>query len=298
MKVLVSGSSGFVGSVLQRYLCDLGHEVIRLVRSSSRVGKTEVFWDPAGGVLDLVELKGCDAVIHLAGENLATGRWTQAKKERIRASRIQSTRLLAETIARLESPPKILASASGIGIYGNRGDELLTEESPAGNGFLADICGDWEEGTAPAAERGVRVVQMRFGMILSPQGGALKEMLPPFRLGLGAVLGHGEQHWSWVTIDDTIRAIHHVLVSEPLSGPVNIVSPAPVSNRGFTKQLAAVLKRPAFMTVPAFAARLIFGEMANEMLLSSARVQPQKLLNSGFQFRHSRLSEALENLLR
>jgi uncharacterized protein (TIGR01777 family) len=298
MKILMSGSSGLVGSVLVPYLMDQGGEVSRLVRSRPRLGESsEIFWDPAVEGIDPSSLEGFDAVIHLAGENLATGRWTRQKKARIRNSRIQSTRLLCQTLASADRPPKVIAAASGVGFYGHREDKMLTEESAPGTGFLSEVCQEWEAAAWPAVKRGIRVVHLRFGMILSREGGALAKMLPPFRCGLGGVLGNGRQYYSWIAIDDAVGVIQHTLVNERLSGALNVVSPLPVTNREFTKTLGQVLSRPTILSVPAFAVRIAFGEMADETLLASTRAEPVKLLGAGYSFRHPELAGALQHLL-
>jgi uncharacterized protein (TIGR01777 family) len=297
MKILITGSSGLVGSALTSCLRNSGHQVTRLVRSAEALGTADLYWEPANGVLNLEILEEFDAIIHLAGDNLADGRWTDCKKARIRASRLVSTRLLCDTLTSLAHPPRVLASASAVGFYGDRAAEILTEESSAGIGFLAEVCQDWEAATAPAAQKGIRVVLMRFGVVLSAQGGALAKMLLPFKLGLGGRIGHGEQYWSWIALDDVVGAIVHALGNEQLSGPVNFVSPQPVTNREFTETLGNVLARPTFCAVPAFAARLALGEMADAALLASTRVQPMKLLAAGYQYRHPQLAEALRQTL-
>lgn len=298
MKILITGSSGLVGSALAPYLRDLGHHVVRLIRSTPRPGQSEIFWDPTMDVLDLSSCGDFDAVVHLAGDNLAEGRWTAQKKVRIRKSRVQGTRFLSEAIARLQSPPKILASASAIGFYGHRADELLSESSLAGAGFLAEVCQQWEAATLPAVERGIRVVQLRFGVVLSRSGGALAKMLLLFQLGMGGVLGSGRQYWSWIAMEDVLGVIDHILASDRLSGPVNVVSPQPITNREFTKTLGRLLSRPTMLSVPALAARIVFGEMADEAFLASARVEPVKLLGSGYTFRYPNLTDALRHFLK
>jgi len=296
MKILVSGSTGLVGSALVSFLASGGHEVVRLVRGRLKPGVVEVPWDPQAGTIEAAKLEGLDAVVHLAGENIA-GRWTAAKKARIRSSRVEGTRLLAEALAGLKRPPKTLVCASAIGYYGDRGDEVLREDSPSGAGFLAAVCRDWEAAAHAAAEKGIRVVQLRIGVVLSPAGGALARMLTPFKLGLGGRIGPGSQFMSWIAIDDLIGAIHHALTTEPLRGPVNAVAPRAVTNREFTKTLGRVLARPTIFPMPAFAARLAFGEMADELLLASARVEPAKLVSSGYRFRTPELEAALRHLL-
>jgi uncharacterized protein len=297
MKVLVSGSSGLVGSALLPALGGAGHQIVRLVRSRPRPGEASILWDPSAGRLDVAGLEGLDAVVHLAGESVASGRWTSGKKARIRDSRVGGTKLLSESIARTSRPPRVLVCASAIGYYGNRGDEVLLEDSPPGNDFLAEVCRAWEAAAEPATRKGLRVVPLRFGVILSGAGGALAKMLPPFRLGLGGVLGSGRQYMSWISIDDAVGAILHALATEPLRGPVNAVAPQAVTNLVFTKTLGRVLSRPTIVPMPAFAARAAFGEMADALLLSSARVEPARLKATAYRFRHPDLEGALRHLL-
>ena len=296
LHVLVSGASGLIGSALVPFLTTGGHRVTRLVRSPP-AGEGAVFWDPAARRLDPAALEGADAVVHLAGEPIARGRWTDAKKARIRDSRIQGTELLAEALARLDRPPRVLVSASAVGYYGDRGAELLRETSPPGTGFLAGVCRDWEAATRAAAAKGIRVATLRFGIVLSPAGGALARMLPPFRLGVGGRIGGGRQYMSWIAVDDAVGAIHHALMTDDLEGPVNVVAPQAVTNREFTRTLGRVLRRPTIFPVPAFAARLAFGELADALLLASARVEPARLLAAGYRFRHPDLEDALRHLL-
>ena len=295
MKILVTGSSGFIGSALLPFLKNQGHEVARLVRSTPKTG--ELFWDPAAGRIDAAGLDDFDGVIHLAGDPIAEGRWNPEKKTRMRESRVQGTTLLAETIAHLKRPPKVLVCASAIGYYGDRGDELLREETRAGSGFLPEIGQLWESSAEPAARAGIRVVHLRIGVVLSPSGGALKKMLPPFQLGIGGPLGSGKQFMSWIALDDIVGAMHHALITESLRGPVNGVAPHPVTNAEFTKILGRVLHRPAFFPVPPFALHLMFGELADAVLLASMRVEPAKLLKTGYRFRYPDLEEALRHLL-
>jgi uncharacterized protein (TIGR01777 family) len=297
MKILVSGSTGLIGSALVRSAAQLGHEPVRLVRSEPPPGQPAVVWHPAAGSLDAAALVGLDAVVHLAGENVADGRWTAAKKERIRRSRVEGTRLLSDTLAHLERPPRLLASASAVGYYGSRGDEDLDESSPPGEGFLADVCREWEAATGPAAAAGIRVVNLRFAPVLAGEGGMLGRIAPLFRWFLGGRLGDGRQYMSWITLDDAVSAIEHVLSTEALAGPVNVSSPRPVTNREFTAALARVMRRPAVLPVPAFALRLALGQMADEMLLSSIRVVPRRLAQSGFAFGDPELEPALRRLL-
>jgi uncharacterized protein (TIGR01777 family) len=296
MKVAVTGASGLVGGALLPYLTTGGHEVVRLVRREP-MGNGEVQWDPAAGKLDTASLAGVEAVVHLSGESVADGRWTEARKARLRESRLLPTRLLAESLARMDRPPKVLVSASAIGYYGDRGSEALSESSPAGTGFLADLCGAWEAATEPARRAGIRVVNLRIGIVLSPAGGALGKMLLPFKLGAGGRIGDGRQLMSWIGLDDLLDVIHHALIDGRLSGPVNAVSPEPVTNAELTKVLGRVLGRPTVAPLPAFAARLALGEMADALLLSSAGVQPERLLAAGHTFRHADLEAALRHLL-
>jgi uncharacterized protein len=296
MKILVTGASGLIGTALVSSLTSSGHEVTRLVRRQLEPGEQAAHWDPVAGSIDASALEGLDAVVHLAGENIAE-RWTAAKKARIRDSRVKGTQLLCETLTRLSSPPKVLVSASAIGYYGDRGEETLTDDSPPGQGFLPEVCRAWEAATEPARQHGLRVVQLRLGVVLSAAGGALAKMLPPFRLGLGGVLGSGQQYMSWIALDDVVGVIQHALVTEALQGPTNAVAPRAVTNQEFTKTLGKVLGRPTAIPLPAFAARLMFGEMADELLLASARVQPTKLLASGYQFRYPELEAALQHVL-
>ncbi len=299
MHVLVSGSTGLVGSALVPALTAGGHRVTRLVRPRSTgapPGAGTRPWDPAQGILNAADLEGVDAVVHLSGENIA-GWWTAAKKRRIRDSRVGSTALLAETLARLAAPPRVLVCASAIGYYGDRGAEELREGSGPGTGFLAEVCRAWEAATEPAARRGIRVVNTRFGIVLSAAGGPLAAMLVPFRLGLGGRIGSGAQYMSWIALADAAAALAHVLDSERLAGPVNLVAPGPVTNREFTATLGRVLGRPTLFPVPAFAARLALGEMAEELLLVSERGVPERLLAAGFAFRYPGLEAALRSAL-
>jgi uncharacterized protein (TIGR01777 family) len=298
--VAVTGSTGLVGAALTVALARGGHRVVRLVRSGTATqapGEHTVRWDPGRGTIDAAGLEGVDAVVHLAGESIASGRWTAAKRRRIRDSRVGATRVLAEALARLERPPATLVAASAVGYYGDRGDEVLREESAPGGGFLADVCREWEAAAAPAARRGLRVVHMRIGMVLAATGGALAALLPPFRLGLGGPVGSGRQWMSWISLDDLVRAILHALATASLAGPINAVAPAPVTNREFARTLGRVLRRPAVLPLPAVAARLLLGRMADELLLASARVVPARLEAAGFTFGDATLERALRRLL-
>jgi uncharacterized protein len=293
-RILVSGASGPIGAVLLPSLKAKGFAVTRLVRNSA-TGPDQIRWDPSLP-LSPASVSGFDAVIHLAGESIV-GRWTEAKKRRILESRTQGTGHLAEAAAKASPAPRVFISASAVGFYGNRGDEILREDSPSGEGFAAEICRAWEGATQPAVQAGIRSAQMRLGVVMSAQGGALPKMLPAFRLGLGGRLGSGRQWWTWVSVRDVVGAIHHVLQHESLSGPVNTVAPNPVTNAEFTSILASVLKRPAMFPMPALAVRLVFGEMGEELFLASQRVEPAKLTASGYRFEHPDLRQALKEIL-
>jgi hypothetical protein len=297
MKILVTGASGLVGTALLPALKAAGHEVYRLVRSAADRAANGINWNPSEGTIDAASLEGMEAVIHLAGENIAEGRWTDEKKRRIRESRVKGTRLLSETLAGLKQKPHTLLSASATGFYGDRGDELLTEQSASGKDFLAEVCREWELATQPAAQSGMRVVNLRFGVILSAEGGALKKMLTPFKLGVGGKIGSGRQYMSWIGIDDAVGAILFALETETLRGPVNVVSPQPVTNLEFTKTLGRVLSRPTIFSVPEFAARLAFGEVADALLLSSTRVVPLRLKEAGYQFKYPELELAMHHIV-
>jgi uncharacterized protein (TIGR01777 family) len=296
-RVLVSGSSGPVGAALLPSLQAAGFAVTRLVRSSeAAAGKDQIVWDPSRPLSPDV-VSGFEGVIHLAGETIV-GRWTGAKRRRILDSRTQGTGHLAEAAAKAAQRPRVFISASAVGYYGNGGDRTLREDSPSGEGFAAEVCRLWEAATQPAAEAGIRTAQMRLGVVMSADGGALPKMLPPFRMGLGGRLGNGRQWWTWVSVRDVVGAIQHVLKNESISGPVNTVAPNPVTNLEFTKILASVLKRPAIFPMPAFAVGLIFGEMGKELFLFSQRVEPAKLVASGYRFQHPDLRKALKAILR
>lgn len=294
MQVLISGASGLVGSELKKLLLSEGHTVCTLIRNREPRMKSEIFWDPYAQKINLSQLEGFDAIVHLAGDNIAQGRWTEEKKRSIRESRLITTDFLSVSIAHLELPPAVFISASALGFYGNRPGEVLDEESSKGTGFLADLAADWETAAEPAKSKGVRVVNARIGVVISKFGGMLQKILTPFRLGLGGKLGSGKQIVSWIHLEDLTRAILFCINNERLSGPVNLVSPNPVSNAELTTLLASELKRPAIFGVPHFAAKLAFGEMADEMLFSSANLKPAKLLESGFTYKHNDLNSALE----
>lgn len=299
MKIAIGGSTGLVGNELVSFLSTGGHDVVRLLRRARKdtAQKQHVLWDPASGTIDSSGLEGCDAVIHLGGDNIAHGRWNAGKKRLIRDSRVISTQLLAKTLAGLARPPKVFVCASAIGFYGDRGDELLTEESAPGPRFLSDVCREWEDATEPARAAGIRVVNLRIGVVLTPKGAALHKMLTPFKFGLGGIVGPGTQWWAWVALDDVVRAIQHCVVNESLSGPVNCVAPDCVTNRDFTKTLGRVLRRPTLFPMPAFVVKAVFGEMGEELLLGSSRVTPTKLMESGYEFACPTLEPALRHLL-
>lgn len=295
LRIAVTGTSGLVGSQLIPFLTTGGHTAYKLVRQRASRANCEIAWNPAAGTIDADALAGMDAVIHLAGDSIAEGRWTDAKKQRILASRLTGTRLIAETLANMPNPPKVLICASAIGYYGDRGSETLTEDSAPGDLFLSDVCQQWEAATAPAREAGIRVVIVRFGIILSMSGGALAKMLLPFQMGAGGVLGSGEQYMSWIALDDAIGAIYHAMLTPDLSGVVNLTAPHPVTNREFTRTMSKVLFRPAIAPVPAAGMRVAFGQMADELLLASTRVLPTRL--EGYAFRYPQLEPALRHIL-
>jgi uncharacterized protein (TIGR01777 family) len=297
LSVLVTGSSGLIGSALVPFLTTGGHRVVRLVRGGSSGAPDTAGWDPGRGVADAAALDGLDAAVHLAGEPIAATRWTPAVRARIHDSRVGGTQRLCEDLAGLPRPPRVLVSASAIGIYGDRGDTACDETTPPGAGFLADVCRDWEAATEPARRAGIRVVLLRIGVVLSPLGGALGRLLPVFRLGAGGVAGDGRQWTSWIGVDDVLGAIHHALVTDGLAGPVNAVAPEPATNRELTATLARVLGRPALMRIPAAALRLAVGEMARETVLASTRVVPTALEASGYHFRTPGLEATLRHLL-
>ncbi len=296
MKILVSGSSGFIGRALVASLNAEGHRVVRLLRGNSSLDEGHLFWNADDGTIDAPALEGFDAVVHLAGENIA-GRWTAKKKARIYDSRVKATRLLCEALARLANPPQVLITASASGYYGDCGDTVLREDHAPGSTYLSRVCQDWEAATEPATQRSLRVVHTRLGVVLGAGGGALARMLAPFRLGLGGRIGSGRQYMSWIALDDVVGAIRHILSSVALRGPVNVVAPNPATNQEFTRTLARVLGRPAVFPLPAFVARLVLGEMADELLLASAQLEPAQLLASGYAFRFPELEPALRQIL-
>ncbi|MCE5271320.1 TIGR01777 family oxidoreductase [bacterium] len=294
-EIVVSGGSGLIGSALVPYLRAAGHRVRSLVRREPDSGD-EFRWQPESGRLDPAALEGAQAVVHLAGESIAGGRWNERRKRGILESRVRGTELIARNLARLDNPPRVLVCASAVGFYGDRGEEVLDEDSPGGTGFLAGVCAAWEAACAPAAEAGVRVVFLRLGMVLSQSGGALRAMLPAFRLGLGGPLGRGEQYFGWIAIDDLLRVIRHVVAHNELSGPLIAAAPEATTSAQFSRALAGVLQRPAFLAAPAPLLRAALGEMGSALLLSSQRVCPSRLLQSGFRYRYPDLGRALGHL--
>jgi uncharacterized protein (TIGR01777 family) len=295
MKIVVSGASGLIGTQLVAKLSSSGHEVVRLVRRSPKAG--EIQWNPKSGTLDAAALEGVDAVIHLSGAGIGDKRWTDGYRKEILDSRTATTALLATTMASLSRKPSVFLSGSAIGIYGARNDEQLTEVSTHGNGFLAEVCEQWEAAAKPAVDAGIRTVYLRTGIVLSPKGGALKKLLPLFKLGVGGKFGSGKQWQSWISIDDEIGAIEHLLTAN-VSGAVNLTAPNPVTNAEFTKVLASVLKRPAIVPVPTFAPKILLGgELADALLFTGQRVIPAALNASGYMFKHTTLESAFRSLL-
>lgn len=297
MKIVVAGASGLVGSALVPALRAAGHDVHRLVRRAARA-PDEIAWDPACGEIDAARLAGTEAAINLAGENIGASRWTASRRAAIRRSRIEATRTLVAAIRALPRPPQVLLNASATGFYGDRGDEVLTERSTLGRGFLPEVCAAWEAEAGAAEKSGVRVARLRFGVVLAREGGALAKMLPPFRLGLGGRLGSGRQWMNWISRDDLVAAILHTLTDARCAGPINCVAPEPVTNAAFTVALGRVLRRPAVLPAPAWALRLVLGAMADEALLASSRAVPAALQSRGFVFRHAEVESALRAALR
>lgn len=295
MRILVTGATGLVGTAFTSLAAARHYDIVALTRKAR--SEHDIEWDPQNGTIQASRLEGFDAVVHLAGDSIAAGRWSQAKKTRIRDSRVQGTKLLCKTLAQLKDRPSTLISASAIGYYGDRGDQILDENSAAGSLFLSELCKAWEQATAPANDAGIRVVNARIGVVLSPQGGALAQMLTPFRLGVGGIVGNGRQYWSWIALEDLTHAFLHAISNDSLRGPVNFVSPQPTTNTEFTKALGKALHRPTLLPMPAFAAKMALGEMATELLLASARVIPSQLTESGYEFRHADLTETLKSLV-
>lgn len=293
LRVAIGGASGLVGTALTAALTTGGHEVARLVRRPPRSVSNEIHWDPAHGELDTAALEGFDALVHLGGVSIASRRWSATAKQAIHDSRIGSTRLLSQTLARLQRPPRTFLCASATGYYGNRGDERLTEDSPPGTGFLPELCQAWEAATDGARQAGVRVVNLRLGLVLSAGGGVLAKMLPAFRKGLGGAIGNGRQYMSWIALTDLVRAVQTLLATDVIAGPVNAVAPNPVTNRAFTRTLGRILQRPTLLSPPGFLIRALLGEMGRTLLLEGNRVQPARLQQAGFSFRYPELDGAL-----
>ena len=297
MRVLVSGASGLLGSALCEAFRQRGDDVAKLVRKEWSSSGNEILWDPVAQYLERGKIEGFDAAIHLSGENVGSGRWTERKKGEIIESRIRTTRLLARTFLQLESPPKTWVVASATGFYGNCGDRRLDEDESCGETFLAEVCRQWEDASHPARDKGIRVINTRFGLVMGGRKSPFTRMLFPFKLGLGGPVGPGTQYLSWITLHDAVRAILHVLATPSFEGPVNVVSPNPVRNQEFVSSLGRALNRPAVLPLPAFAARLLLGEMADDLLLASQRVIPRKLLESGFTFDYPELDQAIRHVL-
>lgn len=295
--VLISGAAGFIGTHLIELLVESGYKVKILTRSSRVSRENIVYWSPEKGKVSIDELEDLYAVVHLAGENIA-GRWTDQKKASIEHSRVEGTRLLSESLAKLDTKPEVLIAASAIGIYGNRGDEILTEASTSGGGFLAEVGVKWENATNAAKEAGIRVCNLRIGLVLGNDGGALEKMLLPFKLGLGGKIGDGKQYWSWIAIDDLVGIICYLLDNDNIEGPINAVAPNSVTNNEFASALGRVLNRPTILPLPAFAARALLGKMADETMLSSTRVVPEKLIDLGYEFKYTDLDDALAGILK
>ena len=297
MKIIISGATGLVGTALARTLRDEGHSVARLVRAGSVAVAGDIQWDPANSKIDLAALEGADAVVNLNGASIGGGRWTPERKKLLRTSRVETTRFLVDSMSRLRQKPRAFVSASAIGFYGSRGDEVLTEASASGADFLSGLSREWEQEAERAESFGIRTAILRFGIILSSRGGALPRMLTPFKMGAGGRLGDGKQWMSWIALDDVIGIIRWAIADSQVKGPVNVVAPNPVQNSEFTRVLAKVLHRPAIFPAPAFALRLMLGEMADALLLGSQRVRPEKLLESGYKFRFEKLEPALQATL-
>ena len=293
-RIAITGATGLVGSALTSALSGQGNQVIPLRRGTSQSDGTDVFWEPSGrGIIDPKALGDIDTIVHLAGENIATARWTDAQKQKIRVSRVDATRNLVRSLRNCEKPPATLVCASAIGFYGDRGSEEMTESSAPGSGFLPEVCQDWEAAAAEAEELGIRVVRVRIGVVLSTQGGALAKMLTPFKLCAGGIVGNGKQYWSWIGLSDLVDVLEEAIANKDLRGVINAVSPNTVTNREFTKVLGKVLRRPALFPLPAFVAKIMLGEMADDLLLGSTRVVPEVLNRSGFEFQYADLEACL-----
>lgn len=299
MKVLICGASGLIGSALSKYLLSLGYQVGKLRRVVGLLdSQNGPCWNIEKGKVDFADFADCDVIVHLAGENIATGRWTKAKKQRIIDSRVDSTHLLAMAIASRRVKPSMFICASAIGFYGNRGDELLDESSEAGSDFVSKVAVKWEDACKAMLQTCARIVNLRTGLVLSKKGGALRQMLLPFQLGLGGNIGSGEQHVSWITMEDFVRGVHFIIEQHAATGPINMVSPHPVTNQQFTKALGKALRRPTVLPMPELMAKLLFGEMAEELLLSSSKVNPTKLQLLGFEFLHPHIEEAMVSVIK
>lgn len=296
LKILITGSSGLVGSHLSQFLRKQGHEIFSLVRRKGLVDEKHFYWDPEKEELNPLDIEGMDAVVHLAGESIMALRWTQKKKDKIRDSRVRGTKLLADTLAKLEKKPEVFVSASAVGYYGDRGNEVLDESSEAGEGFLAEVAQAWELASQPATKVGIRVVNPRIGIVLTKEGGALAQMLPAFKMGLAGVIGSGKQYMAWISLEDLVSALYACIIEDDLKGAVNCVAPHPVPNRDFTKSLGRALNRPTLIPLPATAAKLLFGEMADEMLLASMRLTPSELSNIRFDYKHPQLDILWDDL--
>ncbi|MCZ6616211.1 MAG: TIGR01777 family oxidoreductase [Thaumarchaeota archaeon] len=297
-KILITGSTGFIGSQLIPFLTAGGHTVIPMFRSNGKDDKEDaIYWDPAEGTIDSSKLEGMDVVIHLSGASIANGRWSEERKGIISRSRVDSTVLLSHALSKLRKPPEVLVSASATGYYGDTGKKIITERSAPGSGFLPTVSQEWERSTKPASNAGIRVVNLRTGLVLSPLGGFLKQILPLFRLGLGGKLGSGKQYMSWISMDDLLHVVLFAITNKLVKGPINVTSPKPVTNEKFTKTLGHVLSRPTLFSVPASAIRLLFGEMGKDLVLGGCRVIPEKILTLGFRFSHPTLEKALKHVL-
>jgi uncharacterized protein len=297
MKILISGASGLVGRALAGVLRARGHQVARLVRPGSAASADDISWDPSAATVDVPAMEGADAVVHLSGASVAGGRWTPARKALLRSSRIDTTRVLVDALASLRQKPRVFVCASAIGCYGDRGDEILTESSAIGTDFLSLLVRDWEAEAARAEICGIRTVKLRFGVILSAEGGALAAMLRPFKFGVGGRLGSGKQWMSWISLEDAVGVVCSAITDERLTGPLNVVAPNPLRNTEFTRITATVLHRPAIFAAPAFALRIALGEMADGLLLASLRVMPERLRATGYQFRSPEFELALRAIL-
>ena len=298
MRILITGSSGLVGSALVPHLTEKGYDIHRLVRNKKKGDQSPDYWDPQNGDLDVESLENFQVIIHLAGENISSKRWSKNQKEKISQSRIQSTRLLVDKLKNTKNPPRLFISASAIGFYGDRGSEILTEQSSKGNGFLADLVLDWENIALTIQSVGTRSVLLRSGIILSDQGGALAKILLPFKLGIGAILGDGQQYMSWISLTDVVQIIDFIIQNEHISGPVNVVSPEPVTNYQYSKALGKALARPVLFRAPSLILRLVLGEMADSLLLSSSRVIPQKLIDHAYSFSQPTLDQVFKEIFK